>query len=300
MNFSLLDKLDAVENGILATVLHSEGHTYKKPGAKALFAAGRPAPVWGNLGSLCVDQELLRQGGEARRDGMPRTIEIDTREKEDVDFGYGTFCGGLMKILLEPVLDAHKQVYRTVRTRLAGRKHACLEHDLESGNIRVRDDEPAARDGVFVESFSPLQELCVFGATPLARRLLVCLEDMDYNIHVVDWRDDYLDGFRRIDGVSAHLDDYAFGEGSVVLALSHDFRRDKNVLKEALAKKCAWVGMLSSRSRRDKMFEELRGEGVSEAEVDRVSSPVGIDIGGRSDAEIAVAIAAELVAFRNK
>ncbi len=300
MNFSLLDKIEAVEGGILATILHTEGHTYKKPGARALFAAGGVAPVWGNLGSLCVDQELLRQGGEARRDAKPRVVEVDTRTAEDVDFGYGTYCGGLMKILIEPVLDAHKSVYGELRERLAARLHTYIEHDLDTGDIRVCDDEPAARDGVFVESFPPLVALYIFGATPLARRLITCLEDMQYEIHVIDWRSDYLDGFTSLDGVSAHQDEYPFGEDAFVLAQSHDFRRDKYVLKEALTRKCAWVGMLSSRSRRDKIYEELRDEGVAGADVDRVSSPVGIDIGGRSDAEIAIAIAAELVAFKNR
>ena len=68
MNFSLLDKIDAIRGGILTTILRTEGHTYKKQGARALFAAGGHAPVWGNLGSVCIDQELVRQGGEALAD----------------------------------------------------------------------------------------------------------------------------------------------------------------------------------------------------------------------------------------
>lgn len=300
MNFSLLDKIEAAEDGLLATILHTEGHTYQKRGAKALFASGRPAPVWGNLGSLCADQELLRQGNQARRQRKPRVVEIDTREPADVDFGYGTYCGGLMKILLEPIHDEHKAVYRELRSRLAGRDRAWLEHDLESGTIRLHDTSPGPVRESFLEEFAPLQALYLFGATPLARRLLQCMSDMEYEFHVIDWRRDYLDGFKNIDGVATHTEDYPFDRDAFVLALSHDFRRDKSVIKEALASNCAWVGLLSSRSRRDKMYEELRGEGVSAAEIGRVSSPVGIDIGGRSDAEIAVAIAAELVATRNK
>ena len=48
------------------------------------------------------------------------------------------------------------------------------------------------------------------------------------------------------------------------------------------------------------MYDELRGEGLSQEDIDRVSSPVGINIGGRTDAEIAVSIAAELVRVRNR
>jgi xanthine dehydrogenase accessory factor len=300
MNFSLLDKIAAVEDGLLVTVLHTEGHTYKKTGAKALFAVGKTNPVWGNLGSLCVDQELLRQGGAAHADGKPRIVEIDTRDEKDVDFGYGTYCGGLMRILLEPVSDEHKTVYRELRLHLESRRQAYIAHDYETGDVTISDSEPDPRDGLFVEAFSPLQPLFVFGATPLTHRLAQCLEDMEYEFHVIDWRQDYLDAFHDIEGVTVHLDEYTLDEHSFILILSHDFRKDKAALEEALTSKCAYVGMLSSRSRRDKIYQELRDEGVTAEDLDRVSSPVGIDIGGRTDPEIAIAIAAELVAFKNK
>jgi xanthine dehydrogenase accessory factor len=300
MNFLLLERIDVVEGGILVTVLSTEGHTYQKTGAKALFAAGKTHPVWGNLGSLCVDQELLRQGKDAHSEGRPRQVEIDTRDPSDVEFGYGTYCGGSMRILIEPIFNAHKRIYRELRLRLESRSQAYLVHDLETGDIAVHDTAPEPGDGVLVEAFAPLRPLFVFGATPLTRRLLKCVEDMEFEFHVIDWRRDYLDKFRTVDGVTVHLDEHAFDEDSFVLIQSHDFRRDKAMIKEALARECAFVGMLSSRSRRDTMFQELREEGVSPEALGRVSSPVGADLGGRSDPEIAVAIAAELIAFSHK
>jgi xanthine dehydrogenase accessory factor len=300
MNFSLLDKIEAAENGVLATVLHTEGHTYKKRGAKALFVLGEPAPVWGNLGSLCVDQELVRQGRESLADGKPRRVEIDTTEAEDVDFGYGVYCGGVMRILVEAITEAHKPVYRELRKCLAERRRTFLVHELDTGGIRLDETEPKPSEDLFVEAFDPLQPLFVFGATPLTRRLLQHLDDTGFEPHVIDWRSDYLDGFRDLDGVTLHLDEYTFEADAFVLIQSHHFRRDKELLKDALAKGCPYVGMLSSRSRRDEMYRELRREGVSGEDLDRVSSPVGIDIGGRSDPEIAIAIAAELVRFHNR
>ena len=68
MNLSLLDEIEKVETGILATILETEGHTYKKKSDKALFAADGPFPVYGNLGSLCVDQEIVLRGREAIAD----------------------------------------------------------------------------------------------------------------------------------------------------------------------------------------------------------------------------------------
>jgi xanthine dehydrogenase accessory factor len=300
MNFSLLDKIESVRTGTLATILRTEGHTYKKQGARALFAAGGHTPLWGNLGSVCVDQELIRQGGEALAEGKPRTVRIDTSEVEDADFGYGTYCGGVMELLIEPLTDERKEVFRELRARMETGQQSWLVRILDTGELSVAAREPAPDDRAFVESIPPLTPLHMFGATPLVRRLVAALDDMDYRLHVLDWRQDYLDGFAGLDGVSTHLDELPFDGGSWVLIMSHHFNRDKAVLEAALARGCAFVGMLSSRTRRDRMFEELRQGGVANADVEGVSSPIGLDIGGRSDAEIAVAIAAQLVQWRHR
>lgn len=304
MDFTLLDKIDAVTDGIVVTVLETTGHTYSKKGAKALFAAGESAPAWGNLGSLCVDQEIIRQGQEAIAEGKPRLLEIDTTEADDINFGYGTYCGGMMRLLLEPLLESHRVTYRKLRERLAANKTAALFHDLDSGTLSLEvDGHPdATRERVFAETIQPPCPLCVFGATPLTRRLVQLLEGMEFNIHVIDWRQAHLDGLMNLECASLHLhlEYYDFSTESFVLVQSHDFRRDKEILKAAFSAGAAWIGMLSSRSRRNKMYEELRAEGVSNELIKRVSSPVGIDIGGKTDGEIAVSIAAELVATRNR
>lgn len=300
MNFSLLDKIDKSENATMATVLATEGHTYKKRGARALFVQDHPAPVWGNLGSLCVDQELIRAGHEALAAQKPLMLEIDTSKTRDIDFGYGTYCGGTMKILVEPVLIKHKAVYSVVRDRLRTRTLCYLAHDLDSGDLAVHDAEPAPEKGVFVEEIPPLQPLCVFGATPLTRRVIHHLEGMDFEVRVLDWRPAHLDALRGLEAVTVHGDDYRPDNCSFVLVQSHDFRRDKAVIKRALATGCAWIGMLSSRNRRDQMYKELEEEGISPQDLERISSPVGIDIGGRSDAEIAISIVAELVSFMHR
>ena len=142
MNFSLLDKIDEVSGGILATILKTEGSSYKKEGAKALFVVDDPFPRHGNLGSLCVDQHILSTGKAALETGKPRIITIDTTTPEDIHFGYGTYCGGVMKILLEPVIDAHRQVYRALARHLENNEPVYLVHDLHSGTLSIVRTEP--------------------------------------------------------------------------------------------------------------------------------------------------------------
>jgi xanthine dehydrogenase accessory factor len=299
MNFSLLDKIETTDNGILATVLGTEGHTYKKRGARALFAPDRPGPVWGNLGSLCVDQELVRAGHQALADEKPRLLEIDTSKARDIDFGYGTYCGGRMDILIEPLLIKHKAVYSVLRERLRSRTPCYLAHDIDSGDLALSDTAPEPAGRVFVEEILPLRVLCIFGATPLTRRVIHHLEGMDFEVHVVDWRPAHIDGLIGHGAVTCHRDDYTVDGSQFVLVQSHDFRRDKQIITEALKAGCGYIGMLSSKTRRDQMYKELREEGLAQVDIDRISSPVGLNIGGRTDAEIAISIVAELVTFSN-
>lgn len=300
MNFSLLDKIDNTHNGFLATVLATEGHTYKKRGARALFAPDRPAPAWGNLGSLCVDQELVRAGSEALADGRPRMLEIDTRQARDIDFGYGTYCGGKMNILVEPVLTKHKAVYAVLGDRLRTRTPCYLVHDIDTGDITIADTAPEPDERMLVEEIQPLQRLCIFGATPLARRVIHHLADMDFEIQVMDWRPAHLESLQGLIAVTCHGEDCTIDECGFVLVMSHDFRRDKEVIRRALEAGCGYIGMLSSSQRRNQMYRELRDEGVAPADIDRISSPVGLDIRSKTDAEIAVSIVAELVSFIHK
>jgi xanthine dehydrogenase accessory factor len=295
MNFSLLDRIDSTQHAFLATVLATEGHTYKKRGARALFVPDRPAPVWGNLGSLCVDQELVRVGTEALADGRPQMLEIDTSQARDIDFGYGTYCGGKMNILVEPVFTKHKAVYAVLGDRLRNRTPCYLVHDINTGDITVADTAPAPDKRMLVEEIQPLQRLCIFGATPLARRVIHHLADMDFEIKVMDWRPAHLESLDGLIAVTCHGEDCTLDSCSFVLVMSHDFRRDKEVIRRALAAGCGYIGMLSSSQRRDQLYRELREDSVEAKELERISSPVGLDIGGRSDAEIAISIVAEIV-----
>ena len=85
-----------------------------------------------------------------------------------------------------------------------------------------------------------------------------------------------------------------------MLLLSHNFERDKTALKAALAARCAYIGLLSSKVRRDQLYEDLIAEGVAAKDLTGVFCPIGADIKGRSDPEIAVSIAAELVEVVNR
>ena len=92
---------------------------------------------------------------------------------------------------------------------------------------------------------------------------------------------------------------YATDPQSVVLALTHDPNLDDSALIEALPSASFYVGALGSKANNDRRRKRLVGIGLEQHEVDRLHGPVGLNIGSRSAAEIAIAIIGELIKERN-
>jgi xanthine dehydrogenase accessory factor len=88
------------------------------------------------------------------------------------------------------------------------------------------------------------------------------------------------------------------GAGAYVVLTTHDYKYELPVLREALRSPVRYVGMLAGRKRADAIRRHLRDDGLSEAEIARLHAPIGLDIGGREPEEIALSIAAQLIAVR--
>jgi xanthine dehydrogenase accessory factor len=295
MNSFLIDSILSLENGFTATILSTEGHSYKKRGQRAVYEVGDIAPVFGNLGSLCVDAEILEKGERAVLRGRPMRLKIDLQGPGEVVFGYGTACGGVLTVLIEPVRGEHKKVYRELEACVEAGERCWLSHDVESGRLELGSSAPAMEPSLFVEDVEPLQKIFLFGATPLAGVVIHQAQAMSFAIHVVDWRPAHLDGFAPLRGVRTHTDLDELDAGSFLAVLSHSFERDLTALRAGLETDCRYVGLLASSPRREKVFAALLKEGVEPAALERIHSPIGLAIGARSDPEIALAILAQMI-----
>ncbi len=295
MNFSLLDSILRTDGGVLVTITGARGHTYKKTGQQALYAPGRIEPVHGNLGALCADQEIMARAADARSSGRPLAITIDTTRPMDELMGSGTGCGGELELLLEPVDREHKRTYARLDSHLKAGPPVFLVHEIETGELRIEEHEPERDAARHVEHIRPLTPLVLYGATPLARRLAALAADMDFAVQLADWREAFLDLFRGMPGLEIRAGAFSPPAHACVVVMSHSYERDLVALRAALRAGCRYIGLLSSRSRRDRMFESLPSDEIPSESLSRVHSPVGLDIGAETDAEIAVSIMAEII-----
>ncbi len=159
--------------------------------------------------------------------------------------------------------------------------------------------------GVFVEAFAPRPRMLVFGAIDFASAVARMGRFLGFQVTVCDAREVFATRarFPEADEIvvewphrylaSTHVD-----ERTVICVLTHDPKFDVPVLVEALRTDATFIGVMGSRRTHDDRMARLREEGVGEADLARLRSPIGLDLGGRTPEETAVSIAAEIVQHR--
>ena len=182
--------------------------------------------------------------------------------------------------------------------------------DLRTGAVAI---EPAARgerfefDGARVRTlFGPRWRLVIIGAGQLSRALAGMALALDFEIVCCDPREEYHVTW-DVPGTefSREMPDdlvlrLQLDPHSAVVALTHDPKLDDMALLEALKSRAFYIGALGSRANTARRKERLAMFDLDPHEIDRLHGPVGLDLGARTPAEIAVAILAEIVAVKNE
>ena len=158
---------------------------------------------------------------------------------------------------------------------------------------------------LFIEAFSVRPRLVVVGATEIARALVSIAGDLGYERVVIDARPAFATRARFPD-VERLLNDWpdeAFasielGRDDAVAILSHDPKFDEPAIAEAIRRGARYVGAIGSRKTQADRRARLREAGLTDDQIASVHGPIGLDLGGRSSAETALAIMAEIVASR--
>ena len=159
--------------------------------------------------------------------------------------------------------------------------------------------------GVFVEALAPRPRMLVFGAIDFAAAVARIGRFLGFHVTVCDARQVFATRARFPDADEVvvewphrFLADAEVDERTVICVLTHDPKFDVPVLVEALRTPASYIGVMGSRRTHEDRLERLREEGLSDAELARLRSPIGLDLGGRTPEETAVSIAAEIVQQR--
>jgi xanthine dehydrogenase accessory factor len=160
---------------------------------------------------------------------------------------------------------------------------------------------------VFVESFAPPPRMLIFGAVDFTAALARTAKLLGYHVTVCDAREVFATPLRfpmadevvvdwphrLVERVGDHL-----GARDAVCVLTHDHKFDVPAIVATLSTEVGYLGAMGSRRTHEERVERLRAEGVDDVGIARILAPIGLDLGGRSPEETAVAICAEIIAHR--
>jgi xanthine dehydrogenase accessory factor len=143
---------------------------------------------------------------------------------------------------------------------------------------------------VFLQPYLPPPQLVIVGGGHIGRPLQVLATEVGFDVLMVD-----VEPGRAAAGSVGEL---RLREGAYVVLIPTDYLADEAALREALASPARYIGVIGSRAKCQTIRDRLRADGYGEAELARVYAPIGLDLGGHTPAEIALAILAEIEAVR--
>jgi xanthine dehydrogenase accessory factor len=194
--------------------------------------------------------------------------------------------------------DLDRAVVEAARGMLEGGRTG-MRHYGPHGQRRMEDVT------VFIQSFAPPPQMYVFGAIDFASAVARIGKFMGYRVTVCDARAVFAtrERFPSADEIVVAWPDEFLKTAevdtrTVICVLTHDPKFDVPVLKAALETPAGYIGAMGSRRTHNNRTARLKEEGVTEEELARISSPIGLDIGARTPEETSIAIAAEIITFR--
>jgi xanthine dehydrogenase accessory factor len=301
----LRDWLQDGYSAALVTVTQTFGASPRPPGS--MLVIRDDGVLIGSVSGGCIEDDLLARRSEFFvANGLP--IRQRYGVTSDEARRYGLPCGGELEVLIET--RPRQQDVEELLAHISTGGVFFREVDLATGGWSYRDALASDKTGISESRFAclhgPRWRMLIIGASEISVYLAEIAKTLDFRVSVCDPRDEYRSAW-RVDGttfVDAMPDDAVIAfkpdARSVIVAVSHDPKLDDMALMEALKTPAFYVGAVGSKTTSEERRRRLQTLDVSAAEAKRLHGPVGLAIGSRTPPEIAVAIAAELVAARNK
>ena len=292
---------------VAATLVGTERSAPREPGSA--MAVSERGDIAGSLTGGCVEPALYEEA-HAIFDGGPPHLTTYGIADEDA-FEAGLPCGGTVHVFLnelEP--DVVEELAAAVRLD----EPVAFAQTVAGAGVGAQQlvsvdgrREPVLEGDVFVLPLLPRPRMYVFGALDHAAAVARVGSLLGFHVTVCDARSRFLtrERFPEPDELvvawpheflrSAEVD-----ERTAICVLTHEHKYDVPLLQAALLSPAGYIGALGGKKTREDRAERLREEGVSDEVLARIQAPIGLDIGAKTPEEVAVAVAAEIVALRRR
>ncbi|HLV34268.1 MAG TPA: XdhC family protein [Spirillospora sp.] len=317
----------------LATVVETWGSAPRGVGSKMAVTADMA--MIGSVSGGCVETAVIEEALESLQSGKPRLLHFGV--SDDTAWDVGLTCGGQISVFVEP-LDARwwnvvgdaarsdrlattvtllegeaagqKALFdatgSTVYTSPALTPELCapLAEVAQSQNRSGR--AIAAEQPVMIDLHFPRPHLILIGGVHVAMPLQAFAHQLGFRVSVIDPRQVFAtpERFPDVETILHSYPDKALPQlgldrNTYVAVLTHDPKIDDGALITALSSPVPYVGVLSSKRTHQQRLQRLREAGLTPEQLERIRTPIGLDINAQTPEEIALCIMAEIVAVRN-
>lgn len=297
----------------LVTVVRTWGSSPRPPGS--LAAVRDDGELVGSVSGGCIEKQLAESIIANSKNDSDTAHQIATYHVDDKQARrFGLACGGELALVFETLkepsalselanyIGKRQSMYRILDTNSGVITYQPYTRDIHSSDFNTL----FSYDGNTVKKvFGPGWRVLLIGSGQLSRYTAEFALALDFEVVVCDPRPGFAEAWQvaGVPVIDMSPDDavlaYATDSKSAVLALTHDPNVDDLALLEALPSNAYYVGALGSMRNYEKRKQRLSGLGLESRDIDRLNGPVGLDIGSRTSAEIAISIVADLIKTKN-
>jgi xanthine dehydrogenase accessory factor len=265
----------------LATLVQTEGSTYRKPGARLLVDSD--GDTLGVLSGGCLEEDIARHGQLVIDNASPVLLSFDTKRL------YG--CDGQLTIFVEPLPAAGQsgnlitKIGRLLMNREVCRICTCFKGDALGSELLASDVLLAERRGVLIDTVPLPVRLLLFGTGPEIEPIAQLCGNLGWVIE-------------RFGNPSELAEDFRPDAQTAAIVMTHNFGRDLLALDRLLPLQLRYVGLLGPRKRHAELLARLTEYRPLDFTVDgrTLFGPAGLDIGSEAPEEIALSIMSEVAA----
>ena len=311
----------------LACVYHTWGSSPRPVGS--LLSIRQDGLFEGSVSGGCVEGAVITEAQDILKSGKTSVLEFGISNNQAWDVGLA--CGGKISILVAPLAKdeipllevlaslRHRRTPAVLATRFSDGAKA-LFHDgqwlpgddvwqglsaqadetLETGSPALIEED----EKVFLNTLMPARRMFIVGAVHISQSLVPMAQMAGYEVTLIDPRGAFTEDsrFPGTDVIEDWPDEVLknLDNRSAVITLTHDPKLDEAALSVALKSDCFYIGSLGSRKTHQARLQNLKSAGFKDSELLRIFGPIGLPIGAKTPAEIAVAILAQVTEASRK
>lgn len=304
---------------MLLVVVESWGSSPGRQGFK--MAVDAEGELCGSIGGGVMEVKLVELAKVRLQETQPTALlKKQIHNKSAPQFQSGMICSGEQSIVFFPLQKAHLKTIQNIirclkkhrpalfRLTYSTDNHAFKLIENQQNEQPFRFEHPHEQEYIFEENLGLKNRLYIVGGGHCALALSELMSKMDFYLCLLDDRPDlstiaknrFVHEKHVLESYTQVADFIPSGPHVYVVVMTLGYRFDEIVLRQLWNKNFRYFGMLGSAAKIDNLWEKLRVEGFSAEKLHKIHAPIGLKINSRSPEEIAVSIAAEIIAIKNK